>query len=266
MLTKIFIALILCSRLASASSLDSYLELFSSQPKMMGPPGATCDGEIEILLAPERIEEVRGAKYEQLRALGLSPDYADKWTRVGVVAQDQYVWLIRDAVVLPTGQTTLYDRLVPNACKAAAILPMTNEGEVGLILIYRHATRRWELEIPRGGVKTAKTSEEAAKIELEEETGLQGFDWMLLGEMNSDSGLLANTVPIYFAHVKKSDPTFSCPFEAIRSVHFFSMKELHQALIAGEVRVKEKEREIVARLADPFLTYGLYLYGISKSR
>ncbi len=77
---------------------------------------------------------------------------------VGVVREDQYwIWL-RDAVYFPKGVPVTYDRLIwkselKSNSPGVAVLPILPSGHVVLNLNYRHATKSWELELPRGGIQ-----------------------------------------------------------------------------------------------------------------
>ena len=66
--------------------------------------------------------------------------------------------------------------------------------------IFRHATRRWELECPRGFRKSGMTAAETETQEIAEELGLEIEGMHYLGEINGNTGLLAG-----IAHVERSD-------------------------------------------------------------
>jgi 8-oxo-dGTP pyrophosphatase MutT (NUDIX family) len=51
------------------------------------------------------------------------------------------------------------------------VLPVLPSGQIILVLNFRHPTRSWKLELPRGGMQSGETQEEAALRELKEETG-----------------------------------------------------------------------------------------------
>ncbi len=57
---------------------------------------------------------------------------------------------------------------------SVGIIPITNNGEIVLIKQYRHAVDEYLIEIPAGKIENEENPIEAAKRELEEETGYRG--------------------------------------------------------------------------------------------
>ena len=57
---------------------------------------------------------------------------------------------------------------------SVGIIPITNNGEIVLIKQYRHAVNEYLIEIPAGKIENKENPIEAAKRELEEETGYRG--------------------------------------------------------------------------------------------
>ena len=109
--------------------------------------------------------------------------------------------LVRDAVYFPQGTPGTYDRLLWKSelihqFPGVAVLPILPSGRIVLILNYRHATRSWELELPRGEIKSQETLEEAAFRELKEETGLVASSVAFLGKMATDTGVLSSVIPV----------------------------------------------------------------------
>lgn len=77
--------------------------------------------------------------------------------------------LREDLVELPDGHRTR--REVVEHGEVAAVVPLSQQGEVLLVRQYRLPTGRALLEVPAGGIDPGETAEEAAQRELEEETG-----------------------------------------------------------------------------------------------
>ncbi len=233
--------------LFAANGFEQYETLFKDHPKMMGPSASASEGEIEIVLDEPKVDAIRQKKYDELREQGITTYYADKWTRVGVVAMDQDWWMIREAVELPGGRGTLLDRLIPNLVKSAAVLPVTEKGDVLLLLTFAHATRSWELEIPRADSKVAATAEEAARALVKDRLGKEVKSITLLGEVNPDSSLLAKSMPVFVAKVDAD----SLP----KGVVAVPIEELKRSLVKGSLNGNS--------LRDPYLTYALYLLTIA---
>ncbi len=57
---------------------------------------------------------------------------------------------------------------------SVGIIPITNNDEIVLIKQYRHAVNEYLIEIPAGRIENEEKPIEAAKRELEEETGYKG--------------------------------------------------------------------------------------------
>ncbi|MEU2548456.1 NUDIX hydrolase [Streptomyces roseolus] len=119
----------------------------------------------------------------------------------GVVYQDRYLLLVRDPVRFPDGRPGAYLRaLAPVAEPGCVVLPLLDGGVV-LIEHYRHATRSWHWEVPRGfGTAGLSGAENAAK-ELGEEIGARVRELVPLGEVHPDTGLLGDRALLFAAYV-----------------------------------------------------------------
>lgn len=225
---------------------DQYQAFLKNSKETLGPMGSFQKGELEIILDPLQIETLRKSSYESLRKEGVCPDKADKWTRVGVVSQDSQWLLLRDAVKLPSSELVLRDRLLAqdnmNGNQQIAILPITKEGEVMLVLSFRHATRSWEYEIPRASFYKNFINSKQVEKKLLDTFSVQADECKILGEMNPSSDILSSTVSIIVAMVEKKDHPGIC---------FFSHNKLQEAILDGTVK-------------DPYLVYGLYLLSLKK--
>src|SRR5581483_10477600 len=115
-----------------ADSLTRYRLLMERRPDSFTNP----QGEIYTILR-EDIDIARAQRDAAAarRAQGLSADDI----RVGVLADDPYLLLVRDAVRFADGAFGLYNRImVPSG---AAVLPIM-DGRIVLIERFRHGTRR----------------------------------------------------------------------------------------------------------------------------
>ncbi len=223
------------------------------------PKGNYKAGEIEIVSDPLKIEEIQQRYYERLRESGIAADRASKWAKIGEIARDKYIMLVRDPVIFPSGTTGLYDRLLSESKGGSAVLPIFSNGDIGLIVQFRHATRSWELELPRGNAEHGETPLDTAKRELKEETGFETNDWKYLGTMNPDSGMLQWSVPMFVARNVEEKKVVPDEREAIDGMIRLSKSALNQALKDGsiEVEINGVKRKVLVR--DSFLTYALYL-------
>ncbi|MFE9364886.1 NUDIX hydrolase [Streptomyces sp. NPDC006978] len=135
-------------------------------------------GGIEILSDPEAVAEAGGVMYS-----------------------DRYITLLRDPVRFPDGSTGTYIRSVGGAPEpGCAVLPLFDGGVV-LVEHFRHATRSWHWEVPRGfGEPGLPPGENAAK-ELREEIGAEVLEVVPLGELHPDSGTTADRVALFAARI-----------------------------------------------------------------
>lgn len=101
-------------------------------------------------------------------------------------------------VSLPNGQTAMREIVRHNG--ASAIVPVDDAGRVTLVRQYRTPLDQCTWEIPAGKLDTpAEDPFDAAKRELEEETGLQAEHWQLLTAMYTTPGFCNERIFIYLA-------------------------------------------------------------------
>jgi len=260
MIKKILILSLLCFQCIYAG--EPLEEYFSYLNQLGQPNGNYREGEIEIVTDPAEISKIQKIQEARLLKKGFSQEQASEFSRIGIVNEDQYLIWLRDAVYFPQGIPGTYDRViwrneVKDKFPGVAVLPVLPSGQIVLILNYRHATRSWELELPRGGKESQETPQESALRELKEETGLVASSVTFLGEMAVDTGILSSMIPVYIAKVstqEESNPEYS---EAIAAAISFSKEELKEGLVKGflQVSIEGIKKEIPLR--DPFLTFAL---------
>lgn len=85
-----------------------------------------------------------------------------------------------DAVIRPDGEPGIYG-VVQFKNRAVGILAIEDD-HVFLVGQYRYTLNQYSWEIPEGGCPEGEEPLEAAKRELEEETGLRAERWEKLGE------------------------------------------------------------------------------------
>jgi ADP-ribose pyrophosphatase len=177
------------------SSREDYRALITSHPELfVNPP----DAGIEILLDEDDIRQAETYMEQQLTANGGSAE----WARVGIAFRDQYMTVVRDAVRFPNGQLGTYIRSLSSHPEmlGVAMLPVW-QGQVLLVRHFRHGSRSWNLEIPRG-FGMAVDSATSAREELREEIGAVASRLVELGEFSPDGGGSASRVALFFAEVE----------------------------------------------------------------
>ena len=241
---------------------QSLEEYFSYIKQLAQSNGNYQEGEIEIVMDPVEILKIQEIQENRLLQKGFSKEEAVMFSQIGVVCEDQYLIWLRDAVYFPQKIPGTYDRIIwKNELKenlsGVAILPVLPSGHIALIVTYRHATRSWELELPRGGIDLQETAEEAALRELQEETGLMTSSLHLLGQMAPDNGVLSSVMSIFLAKISSQGEPKIEYGEAIAGVISFTKDELKKGLMQGFLEVPIQGKKKLIPLHDPFLTFAL---------
>lgn len=147
-----------------------------------------------------------------------------------VIYRDQWWILLQDPVVFPDGRHGRYLRmLAPQPEPGVAVLPLLGS-DVVLVEHFRHATRAWHWEIPRGGGTAGLTDKDNAAKELKEELGSVPRELIELGTLHPDTGILAQAVALYAARI---DEVGKVPRgEGIRRARAFNFTEAER--MAGQ--------------------------------
>jgi ADP-ribose pyrophosphatase len=178
------------------SILAEYLAFAKAHPDQFVNPS---EGGIVILLGEDEIQEVEAQMAQKLEARGLPTE----WARVGVVYRDQYGMILRDAVRFPGGALGTYIRFIGNVNTGpgAIVLPLY-QGQVLLVRRFRHATRTWHLEIPRGSGVKDFSGEENARKELINEIGATISHLVAIGKLEDGPGSTGNPAELFLAHIE----------------------------------------------------------------
>ena len=202
-----------------------YLEFAGRRPELFGPP----DAAVKILLDPADIRAVEAEAAANLRRRGLPESGAE----IGIVSHDPYMWVVRDAVEFPDGARRPHMRLVSRLGNNGAATLALLDDQIVLTRQFRHALRRWSLEIPRGAIEPGQTPAQAAAAELNEEVGGTAHELVELGFMNGSTNLYATGTHLFFARLKHvGAPQIS---EAITSVEQVTVAEFERMVLTGEI-------------------------------
>jgi len=80
-----------------------------------------------------------------------------------------------------------------------SVVATTVDGSFVLVRQFRPAVEAVTLELPAGHVELGQNPEDAARVELAEETGYAATSVRLVGCLRPDTGRLANRMWVYFA-------------------------------------------------------------------
>lgn len=226
-------------------NLQEYLDMVQSYNSSIGVKGDANEGEIELL---KDAEKIKAAMIKTGRD-------------VGIVYKDRYWIWANDPVLFPSGQLGVYGRIISRSSlkgkAGCALLARFKDGKIALNCNFRHATRTWELEIPRGFVEEGESAEEGAKREVLEETGCIIGAPIFLGDMPPDTGQSNALVAIFTATIEECGKAQMEESEAIDSIVPLSLKELKKGLLEGYLYISIHNKKKKVFLRDPFLTYAL---------
>jgi ADP-ribose diphosphatase len=129
--------------------------------------------------------------------------------KTGILIEDKLHFFVRDAVRFPSGEMRTQMRVI--GCTMAdgpsgVVALAWRDGKIHLRETFRHATRRWELETPRGQRETGFTSEDAARKEIDEELGFRVRSIEKIGDVSGDTAILASTLPVFWAELAPGAP------------------------------------------------------------
>lgn len=188
------------------------------------PPGAA----FEILTDPADIAAAEAAARERLGG------HPHDWSRTGIAFADPYALILRDPVRFPDGTLGTYVRNVslPGSAAGVVILPLLAD-RIVLVRHFRHATRDWHLELPRGGGEPGLTPESNARRELVEEIGADISEISPLGVMHPDTGMMNGEVHLFLAHIRSIGTVETQ--EGITGTQTVSTPELEQLIRDGTI-------------------------------
>jgi ADP-ribose pyrophosphatase len=113
------------------------------------------------------------------------------------IFKGKIVHLFRDTVRLPNGKEAT--REVMRHVGAAAVVPLTDEGNVILVRQYRYPFAQVMLEIPAGKLDAGEDPLACAKRELREETGYDAQEFVSLGAYYPSVAVMDEVIHLFLA-------------------------------------------------------------------
>lgn len=205
--------------------IEEYFEFANKYPKHF----INNFGSIRIIFDPQKIYEAEQASLLHNQILGLPPE----GSHVGIISQDPWITVIRDAVEFPNGDIRLHTRTMNRNNDGVAVLPFF-EDKIILIRHFRHALRKSILEIPRGAIDDNVTIEEAVRIELLEEIEGIASDLIPLGFIHGTTNLFANGTYLFFTKLQAlGSPQLE---EGVEAIERYSVREFELLLLSNGIQ------------------------------
>jgi ADP-ribose pyrophosphatase len=173
---------------------DRYFALLAARPLLARnlPRG------IDVITAPDGIARIEAEMANRFAVKGLPRD----WARVGVFYEDPYLMVLRDAVIFPDGQPGLYHRAVARHDEPTGVAILGRyRGDVILVRHFRHPSRAWHLEIPRGALESGDSPTDVAQVEISEEIGGTVASVTPMGLLHGASAFMRHSVVLVHAEL-----------------------------------------------------------------
>ena len=156
------------------------------------------------------------------------------WGKVStrVVYDNPWINVREDEVVRPDGRPGIYG--VVHFKNVAVGVLAVEDGDVYLVGQYRYTLERYSWEIVEGGCPEGEDTLDAARRELEEETGLRARDWVKMGEAHLSNSVSDELAVWYLATGLEQGEPRPDGTEKLQ-VRRISLEEALRMTLAGEI-------------------------------
>lgn len=213
---------------AMDNEISEYKELLANHPSVISNDNAL----IKVVTDESQIREWMAQYKTRLRAEGKPDD----WGTIGVVLNDPYIVVLRDLVEFPGGARRSYFRVINQADlrggQGAAVLAEKDNSYL-LLHLFRHPTRAWSYEIPRGFGEPGVEAKQQARNEIREEVRGEVAEIIDLGDYHSNTGLEANRVRLFYARLKSVGTPDAQ--EGIDSLLWVSLAQLEEFISSAKI-------------------------------
>ncbi|MEE4596103.1 NUDIX hydrolase [Streptomyces sp. DSM 41524] len=124
---------------------------------------------------------------------------ADQRTLIRSTCAFRTPWLaVREEVIEEGGKLSTWHYLDQPPC--ALVVPVTEDGRVALIRVWRNSVSRWCLEAPAGRVENGEDPVDTARREMAEEVGGERAELHALGSAFASTGSSNERMHLFVAH------------------------------------------------------------------
>ncbi|MDY6311055.1 MAG: NUDIX hydrolase [Cyanobacteriota bacterium] len=124
-------------------------------------------------------------------------NFEEKTLNSKLIYDGKVMKIIRYEIVTANGYKSFREVVVHNG--GVVIVALTNDNKIILVKQFRYPLKRTILEVPAGKLEKDENPDDAAKRELEEETGYRAKNWKSLGYINTTPGICTEKLYLYFA-------------------------------------------------------------------
>lgn len=149
------------------------------------------------------------------------------------IFEGHVVKLVKDKVLCPNGNESFREVVRHNG--GAAVLCINENEEILLVKQFRYAYDEVMFEIPAGKLEKNEDPLEAAKRELEEETGNKADSLEFLGAIYPTCGYSSEIIYLYLANNCKKSHTHFDEDEVIES-SFYKLEDVKNMILNGEIK------------------------------
>lgn len=211
------------------NSLEKYFLLLKEQPELFKNNGET--GEIKIITDKKRIL----AEQKKIRAKLKKEGKPANWIDIGVLAEDQWFYVLRDMVEFPDGRVGGYIRWINRKSSEGggfnSVMMCVQNDKVLMIRKFRHEERNWSWEFPRGFGEPGLSAEKNARTELQEEIGIPDAKLTLLTKVKEGKGGTA----VFLVEIQKGQKITLETQEGIAKYRWVKITKLDQLVKKGQL-------------------------------
>lgn len=149
-----------------------------------------------------------------------------------IVYKNKWYSVRRDLVITPNGQPGEYN--VVDEPDAVFIVAMDEDKSIYLIGTYRYTTDMYSIEVPAGNTDGGDPLQ-AAKRELQEETGLRAEKWISLGRFQAENGKTNSFGHVFLAEELQDTKEHDQKAEGITSTQKVSLTEALAMIKDGRI-------------------------------